>query len=401
MNVLSRIDELSARSEEKKPVLLLFSGGLDSCHTLSRLVSRGFPVIPLHVGLGEDLPRTCEMAARIGYDFLTVNAEDILCSEFLTDGIICDATYYGGMPLSSTYTRPLIARIAVEKARELGVRVIASNVTAFQNSFFRFAKSIAILAPEMSLLTPSIGEYVDRDRKVSEIHPDLRQFFESEDRGVYSIDTNLWCKVVENGDIEFPERPLPISFIRGRVWSRGPCEVKIGFSSGLPTSLNGVALGLRDICKALNVEFEGHPAAFFYGLEGNVFGVKNPEPRMSMAGKLIHEGAGLLAQALLSSTELQLRGDLSRRFVISAIEGGWFTSHLDALKVALQRLARPINGYVHWKIDAESCYPHRIRPVGRSKIGSHVKDFTSLIETFDISAKVSFDILKEHTDEQN
>jgi len=397
MKVITRIDGLHSQMEDGACVLLLFSGGLDSCHTLSQLTAAGLRVVALYVDLGEPLPATCKVARSIAEEVVVIEAERIFCDEYLSDGIICNATYFGGMPLSSTYTRPLIARLAVDQARSKGIRVIASNVTAFQNTFFRFAKSIEVLAPELSFFCPSIGGYLDRAQKIAGLDPRFIEFFKDKPRGIYSVDENLWCRVVENGDIEHPERSLPISDICGASWKGAPEQIAITFKAGFPTALNDVEMELGEICRELNGRFTGHPHGFSYGLEGNVFGVKNPEPRMSMAGKLIHEGSGYIAQAVLSAAELQLREELSRRFTISVIEGGWFTSYTDALRSALHCLAKPISGRVSWQVTDRSCFVNTIAPDKSSKIGAHLENFTCSVENYDLSKKISFDLLKEHT----
>ncbi len=397
MKVITRIDGLHSQMGDGACVLLLFSGGLDSCHTLSQLTAAGLRVVALYVDLGEPLPATCKVARSIAEEVVVIEAERIFCDEYLADGIICNATYFGGMPLSSTYTRPLIARLAVDQARSKGIRVIASNATAFQNTFFRFAKSIEVLAPELSFFCPSIGAYLDRVQKITGLDPRFIEFFKDKPRGVYSVDENLWCRVIENGDIEHPERSLPISDICGVPWNGTSEQVAITFKAGFPTALNDVKMELSEICRELNGRFTGHPYGFSYGLEGNVFGVKNPEPRMSMAGKLIHEGSGYIAQAVLSAAELQLREELSRRFAISVIEGGWFTSYTDALRSALHRLAKPISGRVSWQVTDRSCFVNTIAPDKSSKIGAHIENFTCSVENYDLSKKISFDLLKEHT----
>ena len=397
MNIIDTYSKLDSLENSDKHVLLLFSGGLDSCHTLSLLKKKGWTVTTLTVGLGEPIPETLSVSKDLADNDIYVYAEHEFCNEFLAEGIRCNATYYGGMPLSSTFTRPLIAKIAAKYAREQGINIIASNVTAFQNSFFRFAKSIEILAPGLSFFAPSIGSFCDRGTKINQLHPMLSPYFQNSPRGTYSIDENLWCRVVENGDIEYPERTLPIFEIRGEPWEGEEEYIDIEFQYGLPVAINGKEMTISELVGLLNKKFSGHPASFFYGLEGNVFGVKNPEPRTSMAARLIHDSSNLLSQAILSTAELQLRSELSSRFALSAVEGGWFSSHQAVLRSALNEIARFINGVARWRIDAHSCDPSQIVPKSGSKIGSHYSGFSDSVESFGLSEKITFDVMREHT----
>jgi argininosuccinate synthase len=397
LKIIDTYSRLSATTHGRGRALLLFSGGLDSCHTLSLLKEKGWQVTALHIRLGGEPPETLSVAEEVADDVLQMDAEDIFCRDYLAQGIRYQATYHGGMPLSSTFTRPLIAKLAVDQALKLGNPVVAANVTAFQNSFFRFAKSMEILAPHLSLFSPSIGSYVDRDTKAQELAAVFKPFFINEARGTYSVDENLWCRVVENGDIEHPERTLPVTDIRKAPWKGDELFLKIGFLQGLPVSIDEQEMPLGNIVRYLNKRFVGHPSSFFYGLEGNVFGVKNPEPRTSMAARLIHDSTLFLSQATLSAAELELRESLSRRFALSALEGGWFSSHLDAIRPALDALAKPISGHVTWRISETAIDPSRIEPQAASKIGAHMPDFVSAVERFGITEKVIFDVLREHT----
>ncbi|WP_201546144.1 argininosuccinate synthase domain-containing protein [Psychrobacter sp. H7-1] len=110
MRIIDNFEALENLAGNRKKILLLFSGGLDSCHTLSKLNSLNWEVTLLHIGLGEPLPNTIEVAKNMSFAYYHEDVVEEFCNNFLAKGIYCNATYYGGMPLSSTFTRPLIAK---------------------------------------------------------------------------------------------------------------------------------------------------------------------------------------------------------------------------------------------------------------------------------------------------
>src|SRR6202043_3977046 len=65
---------------------------------------------------------------------------------------------------------------------------------------------------------------------------------------LYSIDDNLWGKAIECGAIEDPWAPAPDDvYTLTRVTETEPVEVVVGFSSGVPVSLDGEALAPVDL----------------------------------------------------------------------------------------------------------------------------------------------------------
>ena len=60
---------------------------------------------------------------------------------------------------------------------------------------------------------------------------------------LYSIDDNLWGKAIECGAIEDPWAPAPDDvYTLTRVTETEPVEIVVGFSAGVPVTLDGESL---------------------------------------------------------------------------------------------------------------------------------------------------------------
>ncbi len=89
--------------------------------------------------------------------------------------------------------------------------------------------------------------------------------------------------------------------------------------------------------------------------------------------------------------------DLSKPFTISAIEGGWFTSYLNAIRRSLDELDLPLSGRLVWRVNKRTCYISKIPPCKESKICSQYPSLVDKVGTYSIGEKVEFDVLREHS----
>ena len=104
-------------------VLLLYSGGLDTSVMLKWIQDHyEAEVVALTLNLGqpgEDYDVIKGKAMDLGaLDCFVVDAREEFAEHYVLPAIRANALYGGGYPLFTALGRPLIAKIAVEKARE-------------------------------------------------------------------------------------------------------------------------------------------------------------------------------------------------------------------------------------------------------------------------------------------
>ena len=108
-------------------VLLLYSGGLDTSVMLKWIQDEyEAEVVALTVNLGqpgEDYEVVKGKALHLGaLDCHVVDAREEFARDYVLPAIKANALYGGGYPLFTALGRPLIAKLAVEYAREIGLR---------------------------------------------------------------------------------------------------------------------------------------------------------------------------------------------------------------------------------------------------------------------------------------
>lgn len=138
------LDVLAGRA---RSVLTLFSGGLDSTYLLKELARRDFRVTALAVDVGDQAHRG-EMKAtaeRFGAELVMVDARMRFARSAVLPALRAQARYLNLYPISSSLSRPLLAQVAVEVARQRGCEVILHTANQSQNSLRRLNGALAQL----------------------------------------------------------------------------------------------------------------------------------------------------------------------------------------------------------------------------------------------------------------
>src|SRR3954454_15493163 len=152
-------------------VLLLYSGGLDTSVMLKWIQDEyEAEVVALTVDLGqpgEDFEVVKGKAIELGaLDCFVVDAREEFARRYVLPAIKANALYGGGYPLFTALGRPLIAKLAVEKAREAGCDTIAHGCTGKGNDQVRIEAAVATLDPELKIIAPVRGWQMGREQEI-------------------------------------------------------------------------------------------------------------------------------------------------------------------------------------------------------------------------------------------
>src|ERR687894_2218971 len=167
----TRVASYLAEPGEVHRVLLLYSGGLDTSVMLKWIQDEyEAEVVALTVNLGqpgEDYDVVKGKAEQLGaVDAFVVDAREEFAREYVLPAIKANALYGGGYPLFTALGRPLIAKLAVEKARRTGCDTIAHGCTGKGNDQGRIEATVAALGPELKIIAPVRGWQMGREEEV-------------------------------------------------------------------------------------------------------------------------------------------------------------------------------------------------------------------------------------------
>ena len=264
-------------------MLLLYSGGLDTSVMLKWIQDQyDAEIVALTVDLGqpgEDFDVVRDKALRLGaLDCLVVDAKEEFARDYVLPAIKANALYGGGYPLFTALGRPLIAKLAVEKARETGCDTIAHGCTGKGNDQVRIEATVASLDPELKIIAPVRSWQMGREEEIAYAREHGIPIKGGTEAPPYSVDDNIWGRSSEGGPIEDLSEPP-----RDDVWEmvtppeRAPDEpqtIEIGFEEGCPVSLDGERLGLVELIERCAAIGGRHGVGIVDHIEDRIVGLK-------------------------------------------------------------------------------------------------------------------------------
>src|SRR6476646_2615132 len=201
---------------------------------------------------GEDFDVVRGKALDLGaLDCHVVDAREEFAEHYVLPAIKANALYGGGYPLFTALGRPLIAKIAVEVARETGCDTIAHGCTGKGNDQVRIEGTVAALAPELKIIAPVRDWKMGRAEEIQYARDNGIPIKGGTEAPPYSIDDNIWGRssegrVIENLN-EPPRRDVFQLITPPEEAPDEPEEVEVEFQAGVPVALNGERLGLVEL----------------------------------------------------------------------------------------------------------------------------------------------------------
>lgn len=335
-------------------VVTLFSGGLDSFYLLWRL-SRypDLQVYALSVGLGGDAEYddSAGGVARLGARHVLADHAEVFADEFVAPAIAAQASYLGIHPVSSSLSRPLLARAAVELAGEVGAHMVLHTANRSQNSLRRLNTSIAALGFDGHFGSPYELDVISRDDKQAALK---KAGFPDFANRSHSGDSNLWCREFESGLLDDPEWfPVPEDLYTwtAAVPPERPEKVVIDFAGGRPVALDGEPAGLRELIGALNLRVGRHGLGRYSGLEHIDSGEKVLEVREMPAACLLLHAYRQLESATVPAETMREKLSLEQAWTREALEGRWFGSLRTAAQAFVMSVAERVTGRITYRLD--------------------------------------------------
>ena len=357
-------------------VALAFSGGLDTTVCVSLLKEEyGYDeVVGVTVDVGQpesEFAEARETADAHGLDIHVVDAKDEF-AELCFESVRANATYQG-YPLGTALARPVIANAILDVAIEEGCDALAHGCTGKGNDQLRFetvwrSSDLDVVAPvrELELTREWEMEYAaEHDLPV-----------QSGNDGVWSIDTNLWSRSVEGGDLEDPGH-VPGEEIY--AWTDDPATatetelVEISFENGYPVALDGEELDPVALTQALNDRAGVHGVGRTDMMEDRMLGLKVRENYEHPAATTLLAAHEALEGLVLTKDERDFKRRVDEEWAQKGYEGLVDHPLVGALEGFIAETQSRVTGTVTIKFEGG-----RARPVAReSEYAAYSEDAAS------------------------
>ena len=266
----------------KKKVVVAFSGGLDTSYTVMYLAKeKGYEVHAACANTGgfseEQLKANEENAYRLGatkYVTLDVTREyyDKSLKYMIWGNVLRNGTY----PISVSSERIFQGMAIARYAREIGADAIAHGSTGAGNDQVRFDMTFLVMCPDMEIITLTRDGNLSRKEEVDYLN--FHGFDADFAKLKYSYNVGIWGTSICGGEILDSREGLPEAAYLKQITRTGSEILSLGFSGGELCSVNGKAYddrieaikAVEEIGAAYGIGRDMHVGDTIIGIKGRV-----------------------------------------------------------------------------------------------------------------------------------
>jgi len=361
-----------------KTCVLAYSGGLDTSVILGWLMDRGFEVHAVYVDLGqpcEDREAIRKKAENIGAKSVRfIDVQNELCRDFAFPVLQWQAKYEAVYLLGTSIARPLISKVCLQVAREVGAKYYAHGATGKGNDQCRFQLAAEALNPEIEMVVPwRIKDFRDEfpgrtemirycEEKNIPVKASLKKPYSSDENCLHiSYEAGELEKLSVNGVelVEFgmvtPPQQAPDKIE----------QISIDFESGIPVAVNGEKLSPIEIVKTLNTIGGRNGVGLVDMVENRFVGMKSRGVYESPGMTILYHAHRTVEQLTLDRDLTHLRDRLAPEVAEMVYYGFWYCAKMDALLAFIRETQKPVSGHVVLNL-----YKGNMFVEGRSSVNS-------------------------------
>ncbi len=354
-----KVSSYEGRKGEIRKVVLLYSGGLDTSVMLKWIQEYyNAEVIALTIDIGQqsdDLEAIQKKAISLGaIKTFVIDAKNEFAYHYIAKGIQANARYQGDYHLATPLGRPLLAKIAVDIARQENCDCIAHGCTGKGNDQVRIEGTVLTLAPEMKIIAPVREWGMGREEELeyaAKNNIPVKQTVHSP----YSYDDNMWGISAEGGEIE---NPALIPNLNAILQVCTPIEktpnepelIKIGFLRGLPVQINGKDDNLPTIISQLNTIGAKHGVGVTHHIEDRVVGLKVRGVYEAPAAHIIISAHEVLEKFVCTRAENEFKMIVDQKWGYLCYGALWYEPLMNNLNAFIEKVNEKVTGEVTVKL---------------------------------------------------
>ena len=345
-----------------QPIVLAFSGGLDTSFCVPYLQKRGWEVHTVFADTGgvdaDERAFIEQRAQELGVtSHVTIDGGPALWRDFVRPFVWAGEGYQGQYPLLVS-DRYLIVDATLARAKELGATTIAHGCTGMGNDQVRF--DLAVKAQGSTAIVAPIREIQKAHtavRAYEQAYLEARGFGVRAKQQAYTINENLLGLTMSGGEIDAWQAPGEGArgWCKARAeWPTQALRVAIGFEQGEAVSIDGERVEGHVLLARLNAVF---------GAYGVGRGLYTGDTTIGLKGRIVYEAPGLVAllaahraleEAVLTKQQNRFKPDIARKWVELAYEGFWHDPLKRDLEAFLASSQQCVSGTVMLETEGAS-----------------------------------------------
>jgi argininosuccinate synthase len=347
-----------APKRDVRKAVLAYNGGLDSSAIVPWLIETyGCEVVCFiaDVGQREDFEAIRQKALNSGASKVIIkDLRDEFANEYLFPLIQSGAIYENKYLLGSSISRPLIAKHQVDVAVQEGADALVHGATGKGNDQVRFELAYMAMNPKLRVIAPWREWDFDGRSDVYDYALSRGVPMGEYEKGVYTMDENLWHFNHEGGrleDLEYePEEHL-------WEWTNAieetpdqPEYVEVEFVSGMPKRVNGLSLGNAGLIEMLNEIGSTHGIGRVDIVENRLIGMKSRGLDEAPGAAILRAVHQALEEITLDRETLHFKQMVALKYADLVYNGQWFTPLRDALQAFVTVTQRDVTGSVRLRL---------------------------------------------------
>jgi argininosuccinate synthase len=351
----------------KEKIVLAYSGGLDTSVLIKYIQERlnaDVITVTVDVGQQEDIEAAAEKAKKLGvYKHFSIDAKDEFAKDYIFPAIKANALYEGKYPISTSLSRPLIAKKMVEIAQAEGATGLAHGCTGRGNDQVRFDVTLESLAPDMKVIAPVREWGLTRDEEIA--YAKTKGIPVSESAKKYSIDASVWGRAIECGLLEDANNSPPDDAYE---WTTAPEKapdkaefVTIKFEAGEPVAINGKSMLPLELIEEMNKIAGRNGVGRIDHIEDRIVGLKSREVYECPAATVILEAHKDLEKMVMTRHQVLFKQGIDAQWVFLAYAGLWVEPLKDDLDAYINKSQENVTGEVKLKL-----YKGSMQVIGRN-----------------------------------
>ena len=380
----------SASSPSQKPIVLAFSGGLDTSFCIPWLKETyKRPVVTVTVncgGIDAAAARNLDERARAlgAVDHRLIEARPEFFDKVLKFLIMGNVKRGNMYPLCVGAERGLQAKYLAQLAKELGSDTVAHGCTAAGNDQVRFEIVLKAVAPELTILAPVRDHAWQRPAQVKFLED--RKLPVPTRGSAYSTNRGLWGVTIGGTETLDSKGSIPES---AWVLSAGaledpqaPSETEIEFARGVPAGLDGQKLDPV----ALIEKLEGVGAKYGIGrgihLGDTIIGTKGRVAFEAPAAEILIAAHRELEKLTLTLTQSRVKEMVSQDYGQLIHEGKQLDPACRDIEALFTSSQQRVTGKVRVQLRPGSLFvlgvtsPHSLMAASRGKYGEAAGEWT-------------------------
>ncbi|MGA9573224.1 MAG: argininosuccinate synthase domain-containing protein [Lysobacterales bacterium] len=340
--------------DAKTPIVLAFSGGLDTSYCVLELKAQGFEVHTVFVDTGgleaDELKWIEDRALSLGaVTHHLVDASQLIWDEFVVPLVWSQSRMLGEYPMLCS-DRYLIVRLSLELCDQLGTRHFAHGCTGMGNDQLRFDQTVRSLG-DYDIHAP-VRDMQKRPGNIRDIEIGILKEAGVSipvKTGKYSINENLLGVTISGSEIDEFKSPGAETWHLSRPrdeWPTEPLRVSIRFEKGTAVAINGDEMHGPGIVQQLNKQFG------LYGVGRHIY---TGDVTIGLKGRIVFECPGIdallvahqaLEDCVNTRFQNQFRHQVAQRWAELVYSGFFYEPHKQDLQAYLESSQAFVTGTV-------------------------------------------------------